>query len=148
MSGRYPAADGAALARPASSDPAVLKPTISAPPALTNERRENSFSCRRPVINQHPPLPSRRRLPGSPSKSVDRSRTDTGARSSPSGSDPPTGSSSSKADPPPGSTSRSGNTRNEAPEHRSTPAATDADQAPQPTSPTASPTEPEAPRAS
>ena len=35
----------AAAALPASADPASEKPTISAPPPLTNDLRENSFSC-------------------------------------------------------------------------------------------------------
>jgi hypothetical protein len=52
--GSMPAAD----ALPAV--PATVRPTISAPPPLTNVLRENSRSCRKPVITCLP-LPSRRR---------------------------------------------------------------------------------------
>ncbi len=45
-----------AAALPANADPASENPTISAPPPFTNDLRENSFSCIRPVIT-HLPLP-------------------------------------------------------------------------------------------
>src|SRR5581483_6475466 len=44
----------AACALPASAAPAIEKPTISAPPPFKNVVRENSRSCRNPVINSLP----------------------------------------------------------------------------------------------
>ena len=46
----------AAPALPATAAPATENPTTSAPPPLTNDLRENSFSCMNPVIT-HLPLP-------------------------------------------------------------------------------------------
>ena len=60
-SGLKPAGAGgvagkAADALPARADPTTENPTISAPPPFTNDLRENSFSCIRPVI-RHLPSP-------------------------------------------------------------------------------------------
>jgi hypothetical protein len=67
VGGRYPAEVGAvaAPALPAVAAPASEKPTISAPPPLRNDLRENSLLRISVIFTSHP-SPSQRRPSGSP----------------------------------------------------------------------------------
>src|SRR3954468_5461707 len=113
--------------------PTAENATISAPPPFRNVVRENSFLSISVMVTSHP-SPSQRQPSGSPSEFSDTSHNDTDDHSSPCGSAPRSDASSSPTDRRPGSSFRSGNNRNAAPAHRSTPAATDATQ-PEPQQP-------------